>query len=189
MPFTTSRSGQAAAPRRQFPRWLSTIEQAAVLAACAAALSCGGGSGDQATSADVMDTCRAVCDQKPRCTGQASPADCVPSCLTKVGNSAILSRDALALVAQCFADPACIDEEKCEDLPAARDPALVAEEKRCSAYVQQCGEVVDGGFCGTATYYTRSVRRALEACYVGTCERATFLSCLDGVFGRSDAGR
>jgi len=100
--------------------------------------SCGGTSSPSnaetpATSADVEAMCQAGCDQQLRCRGSVD-ASCLSGCITKAGPPAILSREALALYAQCMREPACRDDDECEDSMRARDPAIDTEIAACNAF-------------------------------------------------------
>jgi len=87
------------------------------VALTAAFLSCGdAGSGAEtpASSSDVAATCQAMCDHDTRCGG-SSASDCVATCEARQGNPANLSRQVLEILAACYRDPACLDDDTCEE--------------------------------------------------------------------------
>jgi hypothetical protein len=148
-------------------------------------ISCGGTSSARdnaetpATAGDVKVMCQAGCDHDQMCRGSVDPS-CLSSCIIKLGPPDVLSREALALYAQCAADPACRSDDECELSMGARDPAIATEVAACGEFLRSCPSRTEGGLCLRIRGFRPEVRAKWKACYAGTCaDTAQFLACLE----------
>jgi hypothetical protein len=147
-------------------------------------LSCGGASSSSpaetpASAADVEAMCQAGCDQDQMCRGSVDTS-CLSDCIAKVGSPGILSREALALYAQCVRDPACRSDDECEAAMGARDPAIETERTECSAFLRGCPNPVEGGLCLRIRGLLPDVRAKWKQCYTGTCsDTSKLVACIE----------
>src|SRR5688572_30715315 len=68
-----------------------------------------------ASASHVASTCEAQCDYDDRCRADGRADNCIQSCTARLGPPSVLSQRALEIYAECMRDPACLDDDDCED--------------------------------------------------------------------------
>jgi len=159
---------------------MRSLPMAIVIALTSSVLSCGdsGGVIDEvpASAGDVQSLCQALCDYDARCRGGVE-ADCLDLCKTRLGDTTNLSRQALDLVAACYRDPACLDDDTCEGRALDRDPSIVPLVEQCMAFARSCPMEQDLSSCLKAGMMISTVRSQIKGCMVGQCTDETRTTC------------
>jgi len=147
------------------------------LAAFVGVVGCRGSANEVAASpADLESMCQAMCDHATRCRGGAA-TDCFPSCETRLGDATGLSRDALAILASCYRDPACLDDDLCEERALTRDPGVRAMVEQCIAFARTCPYELDLSLCLRAGLMLAETRDQVERCTAGQCTTEQAAAC------------
>jgi hypothetical protein len=158
---------------------MRSLRTAIVIALAAGFFSCGdSGGGDEvaASASDVDSLCQALCDHDVRCRGSNEP-DCLASCKARLGNTANLSRQACDILAACARDPACLDDDTCEERALRRDPSIVPLVDQCLAFARSCPMEMDLSYCLRAGMMIPTVRAQIKSCMVGECTSEKSSTC------------
>jgi len=142
-------------------------------------VACGANDEEVASLADLVATCQGLCQHDERCLPgpRYNLAECQARCDQAANLPAHFSRAALAALASCEQDAACIAD--CDVKSADREPAIRRDVDRCVAFLRACGpDRLDGGFCGTFSLLTTKAREAIAACFSYDCRSEMFSTCL-----------
>jgi hypothetical protein len=142
-------------------------------------LSCGdsGSGADEPASANDVDTlCAAICDYQSRCKGSNAP-DCLTTCKPRQGDPTHLSREALDIATRCFRDPACLDDDTCEERALTREPGIEALVSQCMEFARSCPTEIDLSLCLRAGMLTATLRAQAASCMQGECTSEKSATC------------
>lgn len=178
------------APHR---RWL-TLTCLTLLVACGPSKKGGsaGGSSGSATAADLSSNCESQCSRSERCVDpdvtSVPHAECVSSCLVKLGDASVFRQDVITALMECFDSLAC---DVSDDTCTGEAVAVVTTAPTEDPHFQDCRSRHDvcsssgAGFsdddCVLRFFLVPSAQTQFDACLQQDC--ATIGDCIDTLRG------